>query len=444
MRDVRYFNPTEFAERGQGYVCFGTAPDGLPSIAYVNPPPRGEDLLRAAANALGVKSGHRDYVGTPLGALVEQLDTLIRQRFVQTVADPDGRSTEVVIVPRPLMHLVGQPLLQRILQGNGAFTVSAAADTRVITTMVPLSSTTPEECEREYRFQIGESFLAFPTDGSAPVVVYMVHDANGRPRLSLRRSFMEETMEAFPDSCLTMTVPHRLNPGKGELPVTERYRYTDWRLEYPDAPCTWVVERKTIARCIANLAKSLWKLHLRGVVHGDLKPANTLATTSGLVAIDSLDLADGDQSTAMTKGWAAPEQVMAGDVSFATDQYPIGLMLLALTQGVLYGEEANILVPTGGTGVERHTILRNPGVYIDPEAASARRDKIRPWRRLIEHCLRFSPNERFHSMAELAAELEGLIGDGSPSGVVEVPVSFGRLAPHTDGFGAQSLCWMVD
>ena len=109
------------------------------------------------------------------------------------------------------------------------------------------------------------------------------------------------------------------------------------KLERPDAYWFWIVPRQAIGRAIRSLAASLRKLHFKGEIHGDINPANLLATNRGLDPIDSLGLAEGDLSPAMTPGWAAPEQVAGFRVAAQTDQYPIGLMLLWLVGGAMYG-----------------------------------------------------------------------------------------------------------
>ena len=65
----------------------------------------------------------------------------------------------------------------------------------------------------------------------------------------------------------------------------------------------------------------------------------------------------GTRSPALTRSWAAPEQVLCRPVSGQTDQYPLGLMLLQLVEGALYGEEARVLIPVGGRNVEAHLTI---------------------------------------------------------------------------------------
>lgn len=444
MPTFKYLTPEEFMKYGQGFVHIGDAPDGLALISYIMSPPRAEDLLRSAASVLRIRPGTEDYSATPLGRLAEGLRELIMDQFVQNVSDSRGRSVESVILPKPLPAMLGDTLFQRLFGEPVPKTVSAAAvDTRgVSAATVGFPSETPDE--PAFHFQTGESLLAFPLDGSPPLIVYMVHDSHGWPQFSFRRTFLQETMCAFPDSHFVVEVSDPLHSEKNRIPVMERHRYVSMRQENPYACWTWSVPRRNIAQNISALAQSLHKLHFKGMIHGDLKPSNILAVSDSIQAIDSLGLSPGSRSPAISKGWAAPEQIMAKEVDFQTDQYPLGLMLLSLVRGVLYGEEANVIIPTGGTSVERHTLLRDPKVYIDPEASPLPKDKISAWQRLIQKCLRFSPSDRFHSMAELASELDRIMEDDSSFGSIEIPALFGRPSFGTNAGGETLPCWVID
>ncbi|NTW44551.1 MAG: hypothetical protein HGB14_09005, partial [Anaerolineaceae bacterium] len=49
----------------------------------------------------------------------------------------------------------------------------------------------------------------------------------------------------------------------------------------------------------------------------------------------------------------------------------------------------------GTNKVERFTLLKNPGIYLDPDGVPLPREGIAPWQRLLARCLAFTPAGRF-------------------------------------------------
>ena len=157
---------------------FGNAPDGLPVAVALNAPPRAEDLLQYAADALGMDEERRDFMATPLGYLVDGLRGIIHGRFLQTIEAPTGRPIKAILVPKPLKGIVGATLFQRLVQEAGpADTVATVpvADTRAITQALKTNDTqSAYEHQPDFNFQVGQAFPAFPEDASSPIVVHMV------------------------------------------------------------------------------------------------------------------------------------------------------------------------------------------------------------------------------------------------------------------------------
>ncbi len=117
-------------------------------------------------------------------------------------------------------------------------------------------------------------------------------------------------------------------------------------------------------------------------------------------------------------------------------------MLLEVLKGVPYGEEATVSIPVGKMQIEKHTILRNPGVFIDAENETIKKETINEWRDFIEQCIRFDSNERFESVSYLADTLQQLIEQDSLLGNLEMPLSFGQSVIGKDSNDNISPCWL--
>jgi hypothetical protein len=435
----------EVLAHGSGAVTFGKAPDGLCWIVQIEPPsPAAQDLHRFAGR-LGVKPDF-DLERSPLGPIAAELDSLARSLRRRRIAVAGRGEVEVLIVPVPLPMLTGPTLLGRLLPSCPALAQDAPAagppplsgprggfgvpPPRHQTTSAPAPQTGMAQHAETAR-QLGPSLLkpGLPVDGSAPLLVRETSDENGWPTYGQARPFVEESLAAFPATVVgNRSFPPRFDadPRADDVAIEGVDTYVRQRASLPTAvsPSAFV-PRKAIAHIIALVALELEAKHGKNEVHGDVKPANVLVGLRGVRLFDSLGLAAGERSHGLTPGWAAPEQLLARPVSPRTDQYPLGLMLLELLGGVLYGEETRLRVPTGKRDHAVHDVFRDPGGHIDPASGTLDKPSVNPWRTLIERCLRFEAAERLSSMLELASALESPIQEHPPKGGVELPLELG-------------------
>jgi serine/threonine protein kinase len=86
-------------------------------------------------------------------------------------------------------------------------------------------------------------------------------------------------------------------------------------------------------RLLEQLAAALTLAHRRDVIHRDIKPGNVLLDNAGNAYLADFGIAKDVQSTnttgpsAFTPGYAAPEQIMGGQITARADIYSLGVLI---------------------------------------------------------------------------------------------------------------------
>jgi serine/threonine protein kinase len=185
------------------------------------------------------------------------------------------------------------------------------------------------------------------------------------------------------------------------------------KLVGPEKP--WVAE-KALA-LVAKMAGAMQVVHQRGIMHRDLKPQNIMVKEDGEPVIMDFGLARGFGSGATrltatgaalgTPVYMSPEQIKGQkDIGPRTDVYSLGVILYELLTGKppFSGNAATVLT---------HILYKQP---IPPSerlpALGARYD------RLCMKALAKNPDERYGSMAELAAAIVKMMPGGKPVAAV--------------------------
>ncbi len=161
---------------------------------------------------------------------------------------------------------------------------------------------------------------------------------------------------------------------------------------------------------VAEIARTVHRLHLRGVVHRDLKPANILVTADSIPTIVDFGIARARWASKTTLtlagqlpgtiGYMSPEQAAGADVDPRSDTYSLGAMLYELLTG-----QTPFSIDNGGIAralsaitndVPRRPRSINPTIRGDAEL-------------VVLRALAKLPDDRYQSAAEFAAELERVI-----------------------------------
>jgi hypothetical protein len=180
------------------------------------------------------------------------------------------------------------------------------------------------------------------------------------------------------------------------------------------------VPRQALLSVVAQVARQLSERHAQGRVHGDLKPDNVLLCAGGPLLIDAFDVPIGSACPGWTPQWSAPEQVLGLSVGPQADLYPLGRMLADVLEGEVVGEVRKFKARPGDGWVQEFDIFYNPSVALRPRGPLVDAQGQEAWHALMQHCLRFAPQERPSDAATVAERIETLKREWPVVGEVQV------------------------
>lgn len=162
------------------------------------------------------------------------------------------------------------------------------------------------------------------------------------------------------------------------------------------------LDQERAVAIVRGVAQGLLYAHEQGIAHRDIKPGNILIAPDGTPKITDWGLAkaEGTKQSGIigfSLEYAAPEQLapnMYGEPGLWTDIYQLGVLFYEMTTG-------QVPFRGGGMGEVTHAILHDsppPPALAGPNAAAIEA--------VIFRCMKKQPADRYHSVAEILADLE--------------------------------------
>lgn len=159
-------------------------------------------------------------------------------------------------------------------------------------------------------------------------------------------------------------------------------------------------------RIAVQVAEALRAAHRVGVIHRDLKPENIMINRDGLVKILDFGLAKlleeplnepprpletfsggAVGGSVGTLEYMAPEQMARSNIDRRVDIYSFGILLHELVTGA-------------------RPVRNQPGKNLARSGAESQQSPISPIKKIIDKCLKNSPDERYTSADELLTDLQ--------------------------------------
>jgi hypothetical protein len=428
-------------------VKLGTAPDGLPLLLGIDRGEAPENLLAPVARVMGNDPRPESWSGA-LHEVANEVRTIADAR--QFVARDDHAW---YLSWADLNQLLGPTLMERLSRRQRHESVGPVmmqpqqADnagepethTHVNYATYNLPRTADEGAEQpdlqavvRRHEALTSSKLALQLDADLCAVARI---PRGDGEMDLGRPLVEERLSAFESAGFVAWRDSEIVRQGAMGP-----EYIKARQDLVGETLSWAftVHRMDLLELVVQTARQLAEEHQQNRIHGDIKPSNMLVGGDGPRLIDSLGIPVGQPSFGLTPRFAAPEQVLTEPVGPATDQFGLAVLTLDLMGALLYGELCSFTIPVGRRQLETVTLLKDPRVFLDPDALGTPAEALQRLRDLLERALAFDPDRRHPSLTDFADGLQALLEEHTFNGTLDAALSFGSLVSTEGG-----LAWIT-
>jgi serine/threonine protein kinase len=438
--------PSMLLEKPDATVPLGTAPDGLPVVLSIS---RQKSILRSVLHAMG--SNDIDHLSEDCRSLLLRLDGVVQQerRALGLLSRSDDPRDRVYVTSQQVDKLMGTPLAVQLLgdtsplplpgDGRSSHYGRSRDDLCVKTSAGVLMSA--DEVRRYQAMIDSQKHVLIPLDGTTPQVI--TRCGAGELLAPSMRPLVFEDLRAVPSA---QYVAH-IYDDKTEKTRSVRSSIQDVstyeKVLSLAKSVYWDVTRSDVLRLVVQAARSIEQLQRDGWVHGDIKPSNILLTSDGAVLHDPLKVVAGEIAVAGTRGWNAPEQIIARPVTPAADVFALAQLVVCVLDAQIFGDERSFIVPVGSGQRIRENLLPDPDVFLDPNVLPFQDAAIADWRAFLRGCLALKPEERLPDAKTFADRLEELIDRHPIEERLTIDGLVGRKGLHLGLDGEPASVWVV-
>jgi serine/threonine protein kinase/lipoprotein NlpI len=231
-------------------------------------------------------------------------------------------------------------------------------------------------------------------------------------RITLARILTDPDVQATDSGATLVEALDRLDPTERPSMAQSAGRSALLKRSYPRAIAWWG----------ARLAEALEHAHDRGVLHRDIKPSNVLVTSDGMPMLLDFNLArepvldqagPGSATLGGTIDFMAPEHLRAlaegspESVDGRADIYGLGVVLYEAVTG-----ERPFGSPRKGVGVVEALVWAALDRERPIKGLRETHPEVPPaFEAVIKRCLEPSPDERYETAGQLAADLQAVADD---------------------------------
>lgn len=430
---------------------FDKAPDGIKRYVEIN---RKSGDLYIKSNISGMLGCKEDELPDELNHKVAEIDEMVTKKILKKNIYSIPSQNHLIggdyyVSEKPISSITPNTLLSQIL-GNGSkldllYKGNGYVDTHINTGFAANTSANASYGDEEFqnaRKEIeSKKYLSISLNDNSKHVL-CIPERNEAINIKSVDCFFSEDISILQPKVVIKEFGKKVD----EFDLTsDNYSSILTRIANTyNQSFSFVVSRQKVAVVLSSLFEKLSELHKNGFVHCDLKPQNILCLKDGLMPFDSINVKKGEISAGMTANFCAPEQILTMPVSPATDIYNLGLIILSIIDGIVYGKTSTYIIPVGGGQVKEVRLLTEPMIYIDYESSNIEnKDGIVFWKSFLEKCLAFDARNRFPNIDSFSHEYHRLLESYPLCNDIEFNPYFGRLS-MVQRNGEFEAAWFID